>query len=132
MRRFRLGLVLAGVALLLGLALRLPVMPPLLDVVCPRPGQMVGLEALEVVVRFPYMASTHEETLRVLLNGVDVTDAFTSADNGAVGELHALLDGENLLQFEVFGRSWLLRERVVEQTRAVRFWVRRPIDLNWG
>ena len=110
----------------------LPLGPALLEVTAPQNGTVLGVEGLQVMVRFPYGDRTHEETFRVLLNGADVTDAFTTGDNGAFGELYAFLDGDNFLQVGVFGDSWWLGGRRVEHTRAVHFRVRHPIDLNWG
>lgn len=102
----------------------------LMSVVSPREGSVVGAGGVEVVVRFPDEARVAAGTLRVLLNGADISEAITRGSNGAYGRLHGLLDGENVLRFEVFGRRWWLPGRLVEEAREVRFLVRQPQDLD--
>jgi hypothetical protein len=106
--------------------------PELMHVDRPRPGSVVGLEGVEVMVRFPPGSRVAVETFRVLLNGADTTAEFTTGENGAYGRLHGLLDGENRLRFEAFGRRWWLPGRLVEEAREVRFLVRRPQDIDRG
>lgn len=130
--RGAVALVLLALAAGAGFLLWQPLGPPLVDVISPGAGERVGIEVLEVMVRFPHQERTRHETLRVLLNGADVTSAFTTADNGAVGELYALVEGENVLEVSVFGTSWLGRDRLVEHTRTVPFQVFRAFDANWG
>lgn len=134
-RRHRLWLVGAGlagpgVALLAFLVLWGGA--PLLELRSPRTGERVGTEGVEVAVRFPEIGRVAPETLRVLLNEADVTEALTTGENGAYGRLFALLDGENVLRVEVFARPrwppWLL----LEQRREVRIVHRRPLDVDRG
>ncbi len=134
LRRFRIAPWLAGV-LLLTWAFGGPLLPPegpsLLSVEAPLAGATVGPEGLEVLVRFaPGRAAS--ETFRALLNGAEVTDDLTTGENGAWGRLYGLLDGENVLRVEVFGRVWTAGDRLVEQAREVRVRARRPLDLHRG
>lgn len=121
----------AGAALLLALA-GVPFGDPLLRVEAPAPGAVVGPAGLEVMVRFTDEERVAPETFRVLLNGADVTESFTTGENGSVGRLHSLLDGENRLRAEVFGRSRLAPWLLVEQGHEVRVTHRRPLDLDRG
>jgi len=131
-RRLRLLALLAaagGAAAALALS---AATPGLMRVVEPRPGSVVGVEGVEVMVRFAPEDRVAVETFRVLLNGSDTTEEFTTGANGAYGRLHGLLDGENRLRFEAFGRRWWLPGRLVEEAREVRFLVRLPQDLDRG
>jgi hypothetical protein len=105
---------------------------PLLRVEAPAPWAVVGPAGLEVMVRFTDEERVAPETFRVLLNGADVTENFTTGENGSVGRLHSLLDGENRLRAEVFGRSRLAPWLLVEQGHEVRVTHRRPLDLDRG
>lgn len=138
-RRSRaLRIALGGCALAVAVAVvelaRLgPLGPPLLEIsLLPDEQTDVPDEALEVLVRFPYTDRTRSETLRVTLNGADVTDSFTIAENGAIGEVVMLVDGANVLRAAVFGRAWWGRGQLVEFTSERRFHVHRPIDRFWG
>jgi hypothetical protein len=104
----------------------------LADVLSPRPGAVVGLEGVEVLVRFRPGEATAPETFRALLNGADVTDLFQTGENGAYGRLHALLEGENVLRIEVFGRAPWRRGRWFEQAREVHVRLRPPLDASRG
>lgn len=107
--------------------------PNLMEVVLPRPGAVVGVEGVELIVRLPADlpgGGAVWETLRVLLNGADVTDELTTGENGAYGVLPALLDGENVLRFEVFGRTPWRSARLFEQVREVRIRHRPRLDWN--
>ncbi len=106
--------------------------PALLRVIEPRQGAVVGAAGVEVMVQFPDEESVAAETLRILLNGADMTEEITTAGNGAYGRLYSLLDGENVLRFEVFGRRWWLPGILLEEAREIRFLVRLPQDLNRG
>ena len=106
--------------------------PVLMQVVQPQPGAVVGIGGVEVMVRFAPESRVSVETFRVLLNGADATSEFTTAANGAYGRLHNLLDGENLLRFEAFGRRWWLPGWLVEEAREVRILVRLPQGLDRG
>ena len=106
--------------------------PDLIEITSPAPDLTVGDEALEVFVLFPAAARTRPETLRVLLNGADVTRSFTVASNGAYGHVVLLVDGENTLEVGIFGQAWWQRERLYEHTAHLRFTVRRPVERDWA
>lgn len=96
---------------------------PLLELRSPAGGQILPQGGVDVLVRFPDAERVAHETFRCLLNGRDVTRELTRGENGAVGSLIGVRDGENLLRVEVFGRSvWLSRflEDSVEVTFRVR------------
>jgi hypothetical protein len=131
-RTFRRLLVAAAVSLGLGGLGLAAAGPALLRVVEPQQGTVVGATGVEVMVQFPEEGRVAPETLRVLLNGTDMTGELTTAGNGAYGRLYALLDGENVLRFEVFGRRWWLPGVLMEEAREVRFLVRHPQDLDRG
>jgi hypothetical protein len=109
-----------------------PLGPSLLEVTNPLPGDALAEEAIDVLVQFPHADRTRPETLRVELNGADVTDGFDVADNGAIGKVVLLVDGENRLHVRVFGRSWWPGQRLVEHTEEVRFRIARRIDRYWA
>jgi hypothetical protein len=103
-----------------------------LELESPRVGEVVGTRGLEVVVRFPEIERVAPETFRVLLNGADVTEAFTTGENGAYGRLFALLDGENVLRVEVFAMPCWPPGLFFEHDREARIVHRRPLDANRG
>ena len=130
--RFRVVAVTAlGVTIAAGL-LTTAATPTLLWVIQPNHGTVVGAEGVEVIVRFPDEARVVPESLRVLLNGADVTSRLIIGGNGASGQLFELLDGENVLRFEVSGERGGLLGTIVEQSREVHFMVRLPQNLNRG
>ena len=107
--------------------------PVLMELVSPRPGTLVGIGGVELILRFPRDipgGGAVAETLRVLLNGADVTNTLTIGENGAYGLLPELLDGENVLRLEVSGRSPWRSHRLFEQVREVR--VRHRPRLDWN
>jgi hypothetical protein len=124
------------VAALLGSALLLPLVSPggprLVSIVSPSPGEVFGLEGVFVMVRLPDDERVAPATLRVLLNGADVTGQLTTGQNGAVGRLYGVVDGENLLRIEVRAESWWADGRPFASAREVRFRVRPPLDANRG
>jgi hypothetical protein len=130
--RLRLALLAAGGLAIAWLGASTWGSPELLEVVAPRQGAVVGLDGVEVMVRFPSESRVAAQTFRVLLNGADMTHEITTGGNGAYGRLHSLLDGENVLRFEVFGRRWWLPGILVEEAREVHFLVRLPQSLNRG
>jgi len=105
--------------------------PSMVEIVDPAPGAVVDNSALEVFVHLPGGRS-RVETLRVRLNGADVTGSLSLARNGAYGEVVRVVDGENTLEVSVFGPRWWSAGRLVESVERVRFRVRRPVDRNWG
>jgi len=106
--------------------------PALVSVVSPRPGEVVGLDGVRLVARVPVDGRVRPASLRVLLNGADVTGQVITARNGVVGQLHGLLDGENVVRVEVEASSWWLDDRPWAAAREVRFVARRPLDLDRG
>lgn len=123
-------LTLANCALML--LLISPGGPPLVVILSPEAGEVVGLEGVQVMVRVPDDGRADPETLRILLNGADVTEELITGQNGAVGRLHGLLDGENVLQIRVEAASWWFDGRPFQAGREVRFLARRPLDLDRG
>jgi hypothetical protein len=124
--------LLAACAALLPLSLVGRIGSPLLRLEAPRAGEVVGPTGLDVMVRFTDAARVAPETFRVLLNGADVTESFTTGENGSVGRLHSLLDGENRVRAEVFGRSRLVPWLLVEEADEISVVHRRPLDLDRG
>ncbi len=134
-RRIRITTLLAVVVVLawsFGGDFLPPQGPVLLHVDAPVDGAVIGPDGLEVLVRFATRDRAAAETFRALLNGAEVTEDLTTAQNGAWGRLHGLLDGENVLRLEIFGRSWTGSDRLVEHVREVRVRMRRPLGLNRG
>lgn len=126
----RVGIAGAGlVAIALGASLP-PRGPVLLDVLSPAAGATVGLRGVELLVRLREPAI--DGTLRVLLNGADVTDLLMTGENGAYGRLFDLLPGPNLLRIEVSGRVPWAPARRFEQVRELPLRMRPPIDLDRG
>lgn len=105
---------------------------PFLSVEAPVAGQVVRPGGVDVLVRFASPSRVAPETFRCLLNGVDVTDALITGENGAAGRVHRLIDGENVLRLEVFGRPWWSGDSWVEEVREVRFRLKRRVDLLRG
>jgi hypothetical protein len=118
---------LAAAVLVLG-----PIGSPSLILKSPLPGEVVGIEGVEVVVGFAAEARVEPATFRVLLNGADVTPGFVTGENGAWGRLHTLLDGENVLRVEVFARRGWASGLLVEEHDEVRVVHRRPLDADRG
>lgn len=109
-----------------------PLGPSLVEVTAPASDVRSTNKAVEVLLRFPRSDRTRSETLRVLVNGADVTGGFDVASNGAIGDVVLLVDGENRLEVSVFGRAWWSRQRLVEHRVELRITVERPIDRYWG
>lgn len=132
-RRWRWLLALAAVAALVpaGFALG-PFHPELIALVTPEPDQLVGVGGVEVIVSFPEPERVRASTFRALLNGIDITEEFTTAANGAYARIAALLDGENVLRFEVFGQGCWPPGLLVEEAREVHILMRPPLFLHRG
>lgn len=114
--------VLAGLGVAIG--------RPAIELQLPRRGARIGVEGLEVLAHFAPGRGVEPATLRVLLNGADVTAACVAGRNGLHGRLHGLLDGENRLRIEAFvrGPAGLL----VQQSRERRIHHRRPLGFDRG
>ncbi len=91
---------------------------PLLEFRAPKAGQMVPVGSIEVIVGFPAAERVVVETFRCLLNDRDVTQYLTLGRNGAGGSVQGLLEGENRLRVEIFGRGWW-PGRVLEDAREL-------------
>jgi hypothetical protein len=128
-RRTALALGL-GAALGVGGSLWVVFGQPAIRIEAPRPGQDVGVRGAELLVRFEPQGAVDLATVRILLNGADVTAECLIAENGVHGAFHGLLDGENRLRVEARVRrpGGYVREEVRE-TR-VRF--RPPADFDRG
>jgi hypothetical protein len=79
---------------------------PLLVVRAPDGSQVVPMGGIEVLVGFSDEERVLPGTFRCLLNNQDVTESLTLGSNGAGGQVYGLVEGENHLRFEVFGRAW--------------------------
>jgi hypothetical protein len=101
-----------------------------IEVESPRADQRVGIQGLDLLARFAEGGALEPATVRVLLNGADVTDQCSSGRNGVAGRLHGLLDGENRVRVEAFVRwpGGLL----VQRGREVRVWYRSPQGFDRG
>ena len=73
---------------------------PALEIQSPEPGARVGVEGFELLVRFRPEGVVEPATVRVLLNGADVTSQCTAGRNGLHAQLHGLLEGENRVRVE--------------------------------
>ncbi len=93
---------------------------PLLAFRAPQAGQVVPVGSIEVIVGFPAAERVVVETFRCLLNDRDVTQHLTLGRNGAGGSVQGLLEGENRLRVEIFGRGWW-PGRFLEDARELTF-----------
>ena len=113
-----------------------PAGPVLIEVVAPDPGARVGIDGIELFVRFPGSNPLGDlalsETFRALLNGADVTGSLTTGENGAYGRISGLLEGDNVLRLEIFGRTPWRPGSFFEQAREVHLRMRPPADLDRG
>jgi hypothetical protein len=116
------GLALAALAFAIG-------RPPI-EVQSPRPGEAIGVQGLELLARFAPGRGVEPATVRVLLNGADVTPACVAGRNGVHGLLHGLLEGENRLRVEAFARA--PGGLLVERSREVRVFFRPPLGFDRG
>lgn len=93
---------------------------PLLEFRAPKAGQVVPVGRIEVSIGFPAAERVVVETFRCLLNDPEVTPQLTLGRNGAGGSLRGLLEGENRLRVEIFGRGgW--PGRCLEDARELTF-----------
>ncbi len=93
---------------------------PLLEFRAPKAGQLVPVGRIEVIIGFPAAERVVVETFRCLLNDQDVTQHLTLGRNGAGGSVQGLLEGENRLRVEIFGRGWW-PGRFLEDARELTF-----------
>jgi hypothetical protein len=98
----------------------------------PSEGARVGVEGVEVLVRFPQRERVAPETFRLLVNGADVTSQLLTGSTGASGRVAGLLEGENLLRFEVHGDRGGWPGHFLPEAREVRILVRLPQGLDRG
>lgn len=103
---------------------------PALEIQSPQPGARVGVEGFELLVRFHPEGAVEPATLRVLLNGADVTRLCTAGRNGVHARFHTLLEGENRVRVEAFVRT--PAGLLVEQAREVEVRFRPPLGFDRG
>ena len=104
---------------------------PLLDVHAPGAGGWRQVGGVRVLVRFSDEDRVAPETFRCLLNGRDVTDQLTVGANGVAGSVAPLLEGQNTLELQVFGRGWW-GGRYYQDGARIRLDARPPIGLDRG
>ena len=102
---------------------------PLVHVLRPTPGQQISFGGVEVEVGFSGHERVAVDTFRCLLNNRDVTHLLTLGSNGAQGAILGLIEGENRIRIEVFGRGWW-GARYFQDTRTVVFQVRPYPNLD--
>jgi hypothetical protein len=102
---------------------------PLLEVLRPTPGQQMAYGGVQVHVGFPEGDRVAVESFRCLLNDRDVTHLLTLGSNGATGSVLGLVEGENSIRIEVFGRGWW-SARYFQDSRTVVFHVRPYPSLD--
>ena len=102
---------------------------PLIEVLRPTPGQQLPFGGVQVQVGFADGERVAVDTFRCLLNERDVTHLLTLGSNGATGSVFGLVEGENRLRIEVFGKSWW-SARYVQDARTVVFHVRLFPNLD--
>ncbi len=125
------GLVLAVIFVALAAIWLLATGPVLLTASSPDPGQRVGLEGVEVLVRFDTLR-VEPGTFSARLNGADVTASLAVGENGAHGTLHGFVDGPNRLELSVFGRGFWQLPLLLEETHAIDLDHRRPLSIDRG
>jgi hypothetical protein len=124
----------AGAALL-GAALALAWwawLSPAIALEVPLPDARVGIGGVELLARFDPQGRVEPATVRVLLNGADVTASCVTASNGVHGRLHGLLEGENRIRVEAFARARWPAGILVNQAREVRVFFRPPEGFDRG
>jgi hypothetical protein len=129
-RTVLLGSVGAAAAAALVLAAWLAIGRPVIEVQSPDPEQRIGVDGIELLARFEPASAVEPATVRVLLNGADVTGACVTGRNGVHGRLQGLLEGENRVRVEAFVRR--SRGLLVEESREVRVWFRPPLGFDQG
>lgn len=132
MRARAIGAVAAGLSGALGLLAWWAWLAPAIALESPAPGQRVGLGGVELLARFEPEGRVEPATVRVLLNGADVTASCVTAENGVHGRLYGLLDGANRIRVEAFARARWPAGLLVEQALEVEIWFRPPGDLDRG
>ncbi len=102
---------------------------PLVQVLRPTPGQQMAFGGVEVEIGFPGRERVAVDTFRCLVNNRDVTHLLTLGSNGAQGAIFGLIEGENWIRIEVFGRGWW-SARYFQDARTVVFQVRPYPNLD--
>lgn len=120
----------AVVAISLGLAIATVFGRPAILIETPRPGDEIGVGGARLFVRFEPDGAVDPATVRILLNGADVTRECLVAGNGVSGDLHGLLDGENRVRVEARVRrpGGVFRD----ESREVRVRFRPPPAFDRG
>jgi hypothetical protein len=101
-----------------------------IEVESPQQDQRIGVDGVDLLARFREDGALEPATVRVLLNGADVTDQCSTGRNGVSARLHGLLDGENRLRVEAFVR--VPGGLLVQRGREVRVWFRSPQGFDRG
>ena len=105
---------------------------PAIALEVPLPDERVGVGGVELLARFEPEDRIEPATVRVLLNGADVTASCVTASNGVHGRLHGLLEGENRIRVEAFARARWPAGLLVGQAREVRVFFRPPEGFDRG
>ena len=103
---------------------------PAISIQSPAAGARIGIDGVDLLARFAPEDAVEPTTVRVLLNGADVSADCRAASNGVQGQLHGLLEGENEVRVEAFVRR--PGGVLLQQARAVRVWFRPPEDIDRG
>lgn len=102
---------------------------PLFEVLRPTPGQQMPFGGVEIQVGFPVGDRVAVDTFRCMINDRDVTHLLTLGRNGATGAIFGLVEGENRIEIQVFGRGWW-SSRYFQDARTVVFHVRPYPNLD--
>ena len=133
MRRARMAAIAVGAgALAVAAALGLAAARPAIRIELPRPEQRVGVDGIELLARFEDARGVEPATVRVLLNGADVTRDCVRGRNGVHARLYGLLDGVNRVRVEAFARAPWPAGLLVQQAREVRVLFRPPAGFDRG
>jgi hypothetical protein len=129
-RRRRVQALALGAAVCGAVAIFVVFGRPAIRIETPRAGQQIGVAGAELLVSFEPDGAVDLATVRVLLNGADVTAACTIGANGVHAELHGFLDGENRVRVE--GRVRRPGGLRLDEAREVRVRFRTPPDFDRG
>jgi hypothetical protein len=129
-RRTRFSLLVAAAVLSGAFAVAYVFGRPAIEIEAPAPGEQVGIGGTELLVRFEPDGAVDLATVRVLLNGADVTSECTIGSNGVHAELHGFLDGDNRVRIE--GRVRRPGGLRHDEAREVRVRFRSPVGFDRG